>query len=517
MSIFQDVNVIENPLREGLNLERTPDPCTIVIFGASGDLTYRKLIPALYDLAYERMLPGGFSVVGYAHTDYTTETFVQRLHEGVTEFARNPVEENIWSSFAEGITYVRAGFTDPPDFERLRDALDVVDRERGTLGNRLFYLATPPNFFEPIIENLAGSGLNNSQDEENWQRIIVEKPFGHDFESACKLNDAINRVFDESCVYRIDHYLGKETVRNILAFRFGNGIYEPLWNRMLVDHVQITVAESIGIEDRGSYYDHAGAIRDMMQNHLMQLLSLVAMEPPGSLAADAVRDEKVKVLRAVKPIAPTLVNRSTVRGQYGPGHVNGKRVPGYLEEPDVDPHSTTETYVAMKLFIDNWRWAGVPFYLRTGKRLVKRVTEIAIEFKPVPHRLFQSNETDRHDPNVLVLEIQPDEGIDLNFKVKVPGPSFELRPVNMVFGYGTAFQVQLPEAYERLLLDAMLGDRTLFIRRDEVEAAWSIVENVIEGWERQDVKLLPTHEAGTWGPIEAEMLLAREGRAWRKP
>jgi glucose-6-phosphate 1-dehydrogenase len=277
------------------------------------------------------------------------------------------------------------------------------------------------------------------------------------------------------------------------------------------------VAEAIGIEDRGAYYDRAGAIRDMMQNHLMQLLSLVAMEPPGSLAADAVRDEKVKVLRAVKPIAPAMVNRSAVRAQYGPGHVSGKRVPGYLEEPDVDPNSTTETYVAMKLFIDNWRWAGVPFYMRTGKRLVKRVTEIAIQFKPVPHRLFQSNETDRLDPNVLVLEIQPDEGIDLNFKVKVPGPSFELRPVNMVFGYGTAFQVQLPEAYERLLLDAMLGDRTLFIRRDEVEAAWSIIENVIDGWARQDVKSLPTYEAGTWGPIEAEMLLAREGRAWRKP
>jgi glucose-6-phosphate 1-dehydrogenase len=359
--------------------------------------------------------------------------------------------------------------------------------------------------------------LNRQEVEGGWRRVIVEKPFGHDYASAHELNLAINQAFDENDVYRIDHYLGKETVRNILAFRFGNGIYEPLWNRHFIDHVQITVAESIGLEDRASYYEQAGAIRDMVQNHLMQLFSLTAMEAPVSLAADAVRDEKVKVLNAVRLIRPEIVPRMTVRAQYSRGYVSGELVPGYKEERGVDQHSTTETYAALKLFVDNWRWSGVPFYLRTGKRLARRVTEVAIRFQPVPQRLFETDTTESPDPNELVLEIQPDEGINLNFKVKVPGPTFELRPVNMVFQYGTAFNIQLPEAYERLLLDAMLGDRTLFIRRDEVEAAWRIVDQIVAGWERQQVQSLPDYEAGSWGPAEANMLVAADGRAWRRP
>jgi glucose-6-phosphate 1-dehydrogenase len=506
-----------NPLREGLRIERAPSPATIVIFGASGDLTHRKLIPALYDLTFERLLPAGFSIVGFARREYDDASFIAHARDGVAKFSRNELDEHVWRSFAAGISYVSGNFTESSDYQRLAVKLQQVDEERGTLGKRLYYLATPPPFYEPIIECLAAHGLNHSETDGAWRRVVVEKPFGHDYASAHALNLSINQVFDENEVYRIDHYLGKETVRNILAFRFGNGIYEPLWNRHFIDHVQISVAESIGIEDRASYYERAGAIRDMVQNHLMQLFSLVAMEAPVSLAPDAVRDEKVKVLNAVRPIRPELVPRTTVRAQYSRGYVGGELVPGYKEEHGVDARSTTETYAALKLYIDNWRWAGVPFYLRTGKRLARRVTEVAIRFQPVPQRLFDTDSPDSPDPNELVLEIQPDEGISLNFKVKVPGPTFELRPVNMVFQYGTAFNVQLPEAYERLLLDAMLGDRTLFIRRDEVEAAWRIVDQIVAGWERQRVQALPEYEAGSWGPSEANMLMAADGREWRRP
>ena len=506
-----------NPLREGLRIERTPVPATIVIFGASGDLTARKLIPSLYDLAYERMLPAGFSIVGFAHHDYDDESFRDHAREGVEKFARSPLDDEIWTSFCSGIRYVRGDFTVEEDYRKLAETLDEVDEERGTMGNRLYYLATPPRFYEAIICSLATFELNHAPDGPAWRRIIIEKPFGHDYESARKLNEVISSAFDENDVYRIDHYLGKETVRNILAFRFGNSIYEPLWTRHFIDHVQITVAESIGIEDRAGYYDRSGAIRDMVQNHLMQLFSLTAMEAPVSLDADAVRDEKVKVLNAVRPLRPELVPRQTVRAQYAEGYVEGDHVDGYLGERGVDEHSVTETYAAVKLYVDNWRWAGVPFYLRTGKRMARRVTEVAIRFQPVPQRLFELDPTEQTAPNELVFEIQPDEGINLNFKVKVPGPTFDLRPVNMVFQYGTAFNVQLPEAYERLLLDAMLGDRTLFIRRDEVEAAWKIVDAIIAGWERQDVQGLPQYESGSWGPSEADMLLGRDGRDWRRP
>jgi glucose-6-phosphate 1-dehydrogenase len=506
-----------NPLRQGLRIERTPSPATIVIFGASGDLTHRKLIPALYDLAYERLLPAGFSIVGFARRDYDDEAFIAHARDGVETFSRNELDEHVWRSFSEGIHYVPGEFTEADDYRGLAAVLEQVDEQRGTLGKRLYYLATPPSFYETIIRCLAGLRLNRQVLEGSWRRVIVEKPFGHDYASAHELNLAINQAFDENDVYRIDHYLGKETVRNILAFRFGNGIYEPLWNRHFIDHVQITVAESIGLEDRASYYEQAGAIRDMVQNHLMQLFSLTAMEAPVSLAADAVRDEKVKVLNAVRLIRPEIVPRMTVRAQYSRGYVSGELAPGYKEERGVDQHSTTETYAALKLFVDNWRWSGVPFYLRTGKRLARRVTEVAIRFQPVPQRLFETDTMESADPNELVLEIQPDEGINLNFKVKVPGPTFELRPVNMVFQYGTAFNIQLPEAYERLLLDAMLGDRTLFIRRDEVEAAWRIVDQIVAGWERQQVQSLPDYEAGSWGPAEANMLVAADGRAWRRP
>lgn len=514
--IVTSTPAVLNPLREGLRAQRIPDPCAMVIFGASGDLTYRKLIPALYDLSFERLLPAGFSVVGFAHRDFTTESFRAHMREGVERFARRPLDAGVWDVFQEGLSYIRGSFTEPDDYPPLMTELERLDAERGTLGNRLFYLATPPDFYQAIVEELGELDLNRGS-EESWQRVIVEKPFGENLESARELNQSVNRVFRERDVFRIDHYLGKETVQNILAFRFGNGIYEPLWNRHYVDHVQIFVAESIGIEGRGPYYEQAGATRDMVQNHMLQLLSLVAMEPPVSLQADAVRDEKVKVLHAIRRMDPELVRHATVRGQYTSGFISGERVPGYREEERVAPNSTTETYVALQLFVDSWRWAGVPFYLRTGKRLAKRISEIAIQFKPAPHMLFRDETPFEIEPNVLVLEIQPDEGINLKFKVKVPGPQMQLRPVNMVFKYGAAFNAQSPDAYERLLLDAMLGDGTLFTRRDEVEAAWDVVDRIIAGWVMEPVEQLPSYEAGGWGPPEADVFLANDGRSWRRP
>jgi glucose-6-phosphate 1-dehydrogenase len=506
-----------NPLREGLRIERTPPPCAMVIFGASGDLTRRKLIPALYDLALERLLPAGFSVVGVARQDMSTNVFRANLKDGVNQFARRaPVNDTVWESFVQGISYVRGDFTQPAVYDALAETLERLDRERGTLGNRLFYLATPPDYYGPIIEQLGAHNLNHGPDGA-WQRVIVEKPFGEDLASAQALNQVVNAVFPERDVFRIDHYLGKETVQNILAFRFGNGIFEPLWNRQYVDHVQLTVAESIGIEGRGGYYDQTGAIRDMMQNHLMQLLTLVAMEPPVEFDATPVRDEKVKVLRAVRPIKPEQVDRFTVRAQYAAGYEAGRPAIGYKQEERVAPDSTTETFVAAKLFIDTWRWAGVPFYLRTGKHLPKRVTEIAIQFKRAPHLLFSQDAAERLEPNILALGIQPDESINLRFAVKAPGPEMQLRSVNMAFLYGAAFNVRSPDAYERLLLDAMLGNGTLFTRRDEVEAAWAIVTQIMQGWAREEVKELPTYEAGSWGPTEADEFMAMDGRSWRQP
>lgn len=506
-----------NPLREGLLIERTPAPAIMVIFGASGDLTRRKLIPALYNLALERLLPIGFTVVGFARHDETDESFRSKMRDAVNEFSRRtPVDDAVWDSFSQGVFYVKGDFTNSDDYNGLSDRLTTLDGQRGTLGNRMYYLATPPDFYDDIIEQIGQHDLNHGSDN-SWQRIIVEKPFGHDLDSADHLNKVVNNVFDERDVFRIDHYLGKETVQNIIAFRFANGVWEPIWNRQYVDHVQITVAEAIGIETRGGYYEETGALRDMMQNHLMQLLTMVAMEPPVALTADPVRDEKVKVLHAVRPIDPRHVEEFTVRGQYTAGYSDGEAVPGYREEEKVDPHSLTETFVALKLFIDNWRWAGVPFYLRTGKRMPRRVSEIAIQFKRAPHLLFNADVADELDPNVLALGIQPNEGIALTFGVKVPGPMMNLRSVHMGFEYGTAFNVQSPDAYERLLLDAMLGDSTLFTRRDEVAAAWNIMTQIRAGWERQTVDEIPTYEAGTWGPEDADRLLKKDGRTWREP
>lgn len=506
---------LENPLRAGLRLWRTPEPCIMVIFGASGDLTSRKLVPALYNLARERRLPGGFSVVGFARRDWDDAAFRQTLREAVNANSRaGPVEEALWASFAEGIFYHRASFDDPSGYARLAERLAAIDAARDTGGNRVFYLATPPEAYPEIIARLGDHGLNRSPGD-GWTRIIIEKPFGRDLESARDLNRRVLAVFDERQVYRIDHYLGKETVQNLLVFRFANGIFEPIWNRRYVDHVQITVAESLGVEDRGGYYDRAGALRDMIQNHLTQLLTLTAMEPPVAYDADAVRDEKVKVLRAIRPIAPAEAEKFTVRGQYGPGSVSGRPVRGYRNERGVAPDSQTETYVALKLFVENWRWAGVPFYLRSGKALPRRVSEIAIQFRSVPTLLFADTPVNEIEPNVLAIRIQPDEGITLKFSSKVPGQA-QIRPVTMDFRYGTSFGVASPEAYERLLLDCMLGDSTLFTRRDEVEASWALLTPILEGWAAGPPQDFPNYEAGAWGPAAADAFIARDGRAWRR-
>jgi glucose-6-phosphate 1-dehydrogenase len=498
--------------------ERTPDPCIVVIFGASGDLTKRKLLPALYHLDQGGLLPKDFAVVGVARRPLE-QSFAPDMKEGI--IAGGGVEESDpkLAPFVDRIQYHAMNFDDAAGYDALKKKLAELDGKFNTKGNRLFYLATAPEYFSDIINFLGENGMAQPEPDASgkapWVRTIIEKPFGHDLESARALNDEVNKVFNEDQIFRIDHYLGKETVQNILVFRFANGIFENVWNRNYIDHVEITAAESIGIEGRGPFYEQAGALRDVVQNHVMELLSFVAMEPPVSFQADAVRAEKVKVWKAISPIHPA----DTVRGQYGPGIVDGKAVPGYRQEERVHPRSQTETYAALRLEIENWRWAGVPFYIRAGKRLAKRVTEITVQFKQPPMLLFKGSEC--HDsnaikPNLISMRIQPDEGISLRFGAKLPGPSMDIAPVQMNFSYESAFGKSSANGYERLLLDAMLGDGTLFAHRDGVEATWALMTPILKAWAENPVKDFPNYAAGTWGPSAADALLESEGRKWRK-
>jgi glucose-6-phosphate 1-dehydrogenase len=498
----------DNPLRRGLPPDRDAAPFSLVIFGAGGDLTRRKLAPALWRLKAGGLLPARLQVVGFSRGPRTDEAFRDVFRQAAVGTGTTPDDDTL-TEFLAAVRYVAAAFDDAAAYRRLAAVLTEGERARSIPPNRLYYLATPPEAYPVIVRRLGEAGLATPPPGA-FCRLVVEKPFGHDSASARRLNQELHRVFQEDQIYRIDHYLGKETVQNILAFRFANAIFEPLWNRKYIDHVQITVAESLGVEGRGGYYDHAGAARDMVQNHLFQLLSLVAMEPPVAFDADTVRDEKVKVLKAVAPLTPARA----VRGQYRAGVVDGTPVPAYREEPDVAPDSRTETFVALALSIENWRWAGVPFYLRTGKRLAKRVSEIAIQFAPVPHRFFRALDLPDVEPNVLTLNIQPDEGLALTFGAKVPGAAMRIRTVHMDFLYGSAFG-QAPEAYERLLLDAVHGDSTLFTRHDEVEAAWALLTPLLDAWASSPEEPAP-YEAGSWGPSAAFELLAQDGRRWRR-
>jgi glucose-6-phosphate 1-dehydrogenase len=485
-------------------------------------LAKRKLLPALYSLYRQKLLPEHYAFLGYARTDYSEEEYRQEVRNSMETFANRQLPDDEWAEFARHIHYQSGGYDDRASFERLAARVAEIDEQHHTDGNRLFYLSTPPSVFKPITSLISEVGLSQTQDG-GWARMIIEKPFGHDLASAVDLNQHLLSHFDENQIYRIDHYLGKETVQNILVFRFGNGIFEPIWNRNYVDHVQITVAESLGVEDRGGYYDKAGAIRDMIQNHVMQLVALTAMEPPVAYDDKAVRDQKVNVLRAIRPFEREDVAHCVVRAQYGSGKTHGETIPGYLDAPGVPSDSTTETYVAWRLEIDNWRWNGVPFYIRTGKAMATKLTEINVVFRRPPLMFFEDLDNATHIPqNVITLRIQPDEGIRLSFDAKRPGPIIDVNPVSMEFTYADAFGVEPAEAYERLLLDALLGDGTLFIRRDEVEVAWHRVTKVLEGWEMEEeaageTQRLPTYRAGSWGPEAADKLLAAEGRYWRNP
>ena len=493
---------------------RPADPCVMVIFGAGGDLTGRKLIPALYNLAKAELLSREFAIVGTSHSAMSTEQFRQKVAEDIKNYAGGDADQDIVEWFLKRLYYLSGEFNDKNVYVQLKDFLQKVDQDHTTHGNFFFYLATAPSFFGPIVEQLAAAGLME-ENNQHWRRVIIEKPFGHDLESAKTLNVQLLKVADEKQIYRIDHYLGKETVQNILAFRFANGIFEPIWNRRYIDHVQISVAETVGVEQRGSYYDQAGALRDMVPNHIMQLISLTSMEPPVSFHADAVRDEQAKILHAIQPLSSEEVLTRTVRGQYGSGTINGQRVPGYREESDVPRDSRTETFVAMKLLIDNWRWADVPFYLRTGKCMAAQNTHIVIQFRRAPFVLFRDTAVENLMPNQLVLHISPEEGISLQFAAKVPGPIMRLGAVDMNFEYADYFGTQPSTGYERLLHDCMIGDQTLFQRADMVEAGWCVVSPVLDVWKALPPRNFPNYAAGTWGPKEADELLDRDGRHWR--
>lgn len=507
----------QNPLSEEKRQSKVQDPCILVIFGATGDLTARKLFPALYNLQREGQLPAHFACVGFARRNKDHETFRSEMHDAIAKFSRvKPVDEALWKGFSDRIFYHSSNFDDDAGYESLRAFLESLDKKLGTKGNRVFYLSTQPSFFPVIIERLKRHKLvyDTHQIQDKWSRVIIEKPFGHDTKSAMELQQFVRVHLAESQIYRIDHYLGKETVQNLLVFRFANSIFEAFWNNHYIDHIQITVGEEIGIGTRGAFYEEAGILRDIVQNHMMQLLCLTAMEPPSSLNAEAIRSEKVKVLQALRPIDMDNFSKQVVRGQYGPGFVNGESVIGYREEKNVSPTSSIETYTALKLYIDNWRFANVPFYLRAGKRLPKRATEIAIAFKQVPAILF-SQTSKKTENNVLVIRIQPNEGISLRINSKVPGPSSPIQPVKMDFRYSSYFGLEPPEAYERLICDCMLGDGTLFARGDEVLTSWSWITPVLDRWHESAPSDFPNYASGTWGPKAADEMIALDGRKWR--
>ncbi|HEY5037868.1 MAG TPA: glucose-6-phosphate dehydrogenase [bacterium] len=504
---------LENPLRQGLLSGRVSPPCSLVIYGASGDLTHRKLVPALFDLYEKHLLPTSFNLIGISRSKISDDEFKQKLKESLKE-SEPQLSDSLWNSFSQNFHYIPGGYDDFKIYQSLAKRLDELDQENGTAGNRIFYLSTPPNVFEDIILNLGVAGLN--KEDKGFSRIVIEKPFGRDLQSAVELNLKVKEVFRERQIYRIDHYMGKETVQNLLVMRFANSLFEPIWDRRYVDHIQITASEDQGVGSRAGYYESSGILRDMFQNHLFQVMCLIAMEPPVAFEANAIRDEKLKILKSIRPFTDQTVAQSAVRGQYGPGFLAGEKVPGYRQEDGVNPKSNTPTYAALKIFLDTWRWHGVPFLLRSAKRLPKRTTEVAIQFKEPPNLLFKNNLSDL-SPNVLVVRIQPDEGITLKFETKVPGMTMEARTVNMDFRYETSFAEGTSEAYERLLLDCMLGDATLFIRGDEVEAAWAALMPVLNHWENTEPEeAFPNYEAGSWGPAAADKMLEKHWRQWRR-
>lgn len=510
---------LTNPFEDPSDSFKAADPCILVIFGATGDLTARKLIPALYNLAIEGLLPHHFACVGFARRDKSHEDFRNEMHEAIKNFSRTkPVDEEIWNNFSQQLFYHRAEFHEDEGYVSLNTFLKELDNMFGSQGNRVFYLSTQPSFFPLIVEKLSTNKLIDKSDgdrKERWSRVVIEKPFGHDLQSAIDLQHHLEKYLDESQIYRIDHYLGKETVQNLLVFRFDNPIFESLWNKDNIEHVQITVAEELGIGTRGRFWEEAGMLRDIVQNHMMQLLSIVGMEPPVNLDADSIRDEKVKVLQSIRPIPLDKIDHFAIRGQYGPGYINGQDVKGYRQEENVSPKSNVETYVALKLYLDSWRWTGVPFYLRAGKRMPKRVTEIAIVFKKAPPILYQAT-SKKNVNNVLVIRIQPNEGISLKMNCKVPGiSSTPIQPVKMDFLYGSYFGSTPPEAYERLICDCMTGDNTLFARKDEVIASWELLTPVIQHWNNQAPDNFPNYPSGTWGPKEADQIIQHDSLTWR--
>jgi len=505
-----------NPLAVGLGTALTPQPCAVVIFGGAGDLARRKLLPALYNLRLDGLLPANSAVVGFARSDYTDESYRGLARESIEKYSRRSLDDAHWSDFERSLFFVRGTFDDSASYAALQQRLAEIDHRCGTAGSRVHYLSVPPSVIAVCCEQLCSANLVVPMDAANrFARIIVEKPVGHDLASAQTINATLAATFDERQIFRIDHYLGKETVQNILVMRFANALFEPLWNQKYIDHIQITVAEEEGVGTRANYYEEAGALRDMVQNHILQLLCMTAMEPPWAMTADVVRDHKLEVLNCLRPIRGHDLERHVVRAQYGPGFNRGVDVPGYRRETNVKPESTTETYVALKLFVDNWRWAGVPFYVRTGKRLPKRASEIAVQFKDVPQILFNVDAEAPLEPNVLALAIQPDEGLSLRISAKLPGAKVRIYPVKMDFRYGSTFGEQAPEAYERLLLDVMAGDATLFMRRDAVETSWRWIGDILDAWTAGRQRWLPEYAAGTWGPLEADKLIHEDGRKWR--